>query len=205
MRTPLLLAALSAAAPPASSAAVSFDNDVAGQPPSGWTCGRTGKGTPRWTVEADRTAPSQPNVLKQAGEATFSWCVRDGTDAAAGQVAVKFKPVSGKEDQAGGIVWRWKDGNNYYVARANALENNVALYYTVDGSRKTIKYADAPVAVNAWHTLKVTYKDHAIQVALDGKTCIDVSDAHLAGTGKAGVWTKADSVTLFDDFHAVTP
>jgi hypothetical protein len=205
MRTPLLLAALSAAAPPLLGVTVSFDNDVAGQPPNGWTCGKTGKGTPRWTVEADGTAPSRPNVLRQAGEATFSWCVRDGTATETGQIEVKFKPISGKEDQAGGLVWRWKDGNNYYVARANALENNVALYYTVDGSRKTIKYADAPVAANTWHTLKVTYKDEAIQVSLDGKTYIEVNDAHIAGAGKTGVWTKADSVTLFDDFNAVAP
>jgi hypothetical protein len=116
-------------------------------------------------------------------------------------VEVKFKPISGKEDQAGGLVWRWKDGNNYYVARANALENNVSLYYTVDGSRKTIKYADAPVAANTWHTLRVTYMVDAIQVALDGKTYINIKDAHISGSGKAGVWTKADSVTLFDDFN----
>lgn len=108
---------------------------------------RTGKGSPRWSVVVDGSAPSPLHVLSQTGKAAFPWCVRNDIDAADGTVEVKFKPVSGKEDQAGGLVWRWKDGGNYYVARANALENNVALYYTVNGSRKTIKYVDAPVAL----------------------------------------------------------
>src|SRR4051812_16772116 len=133
MKTKFLLSSLLAAAPPLSGAAISFDGDAVGQPPAGWTCGRTGTGNPRWTVEADDSAPSRPNVLKQAGKATFPWCVRDDAEAADGSVEVKFKPISGKEDQAGGVVWRWKNGNNYYVARANALEGNVSLYYTVDG------------------------------------------------------------------------
>jgi hypothetical protein len=200
MKTPLLFAGLLAAAPPLLGATISFESDVVGQPPAGWTCGTTGKGSPRWTVERDDSAPSPPNVLEQTGKATFPWCVKDDIEATDGSVEVKFKPISGKEDQAGGVVWRWKDRNNYYVARANALENNVSLYYTVDGSRKTIKYVDAPVAPNAWHTLKVTYKGDAIQVSLDGKTYIEAKDAHIAGMGKTGVWTKADSVTLFDDF-----
>src|SRR6185369_2155776 len=103
---------------------------------------------------------------------------------------VKFKPLSGREDQAGGVVWRWKDGNRYYVARANALENNVSLYYTEGGSRKTIKYVDAPVAAQRWHTLRVEFAG----------TRIKLDDRHIEGAGAVGVWTKADSVTLFDDF-----
>ena len=115
-------------------------------------------------------------------------------------VEVKFKPISGKEDAAGGLVWRWKDGDNYYVARANALENNVSLYYTERGRRITIKYVDAPVARNQWHTLRVEFKGDRIKVALDGKTYIEVADQHISGPGSVGVWTKADSVTAFDDF-----
>ena len=184
----------------ASSGIGQFDTDVVGQVPAGWTCGATGTGTPRWTVEADPTAPERPNVLKQSGAATFPWCVKDDTQASDGTVEVKFKSLAGKEDQAGGVVWRWKDSDNYYVARANALENNVSLYYTQDGARKTIEYKDAPVAPNVWHTLRVTFKGTAIEVALDGKVYIDAQDTHISGTGKMGVWTKADSVTVFDDF-----
>jgi len=122
-----------------------------------------------------------------------------------GFVEVKFKPTAGKEDQAGGVVWRWKDGDNYYVARANALENNVSLYYTENGRRKTIKYVDAPVAGNAWHVLRVEFRGTAIRVLLDQKAYIEVADSHIEGAGTAGVWTKADSVTSFDDFAYGSP
>ena len=123
-----------------------------------------------------------------------------GVSITDGFAEVKFKSLAGKEDQAGGVVWRWKDGDNYYVARANALENNVSLYYTESGRRKTVKYIDAPVAGNTWHTLRVDFSGRSIKVALDGKTYIDLDDAHLSGGGAVGVWTKADSTTAFDDF-----
>lgn len=179
---------------------VTFDGDPPGGPAAGWTCGSTGGGAPRWLVEADATAPSRPQVLKQSGKAPFPWCVRQGTALADGMVEVKFKPLAGREDQAGGVIWRWKDGDNYYVARANALENNVSLYYTERGRRQTIKYVDAPVAANAWHTLRVDFAGTQIRVSLDNKTYIDQSDNHIVGAGTVGVWTKADSVTAFDDF-----
>ena len=177
-----------------------FDRDTAAALPKGWAYGVTGRGTPKWAVETDTTAPSAPHVLKQSGAGTFPWCVLEGTAVADGFVEVKFKSIAGKEDQAGGIVWRWKDGDNYYVARANALENNVSLYYTERGRRNTLKYVDAPVARNAWHTLRVEFQGHKIKVMLNGKTFIELQDTHITGTGSVGVWTKADSVTAFDDF-----
>jgi hypothetical protein len=97
-------------------------------------------------------------------------------------------------------MWRWKDGNNYYIARANALEDNVSLYHTTGGRRNTIKYVDAPVAKNVWHTLRVEFSGKRIKVALDGKMYIELEDTHIAGAGAVGLWTKADSVTAFDDF-----
>jgi hypothetical protein len=184
----------------ASAETVNFDADRTGVPPAGWVCGSTGGGTPRWLVEADASAPSRPNVLKQSGSGTFPWCVKQDTAIADGAVEVKFKPLSGREDQAGGLVWRWKDGDNYYVARANALENNVSLYYTEGGRRRTIKYVDAPVPGNTWHTLRAEFKGTRIRVLLDGKAYIELDDSHIAGPGAVGVWTKADSVTAFDDF-----
>jgi hypothetical protein len=200
MKALLLGAGLLAVTASALAETITFDSDPVGQSPQGWTCGVTGKGTPRWLVAADATAPSPPNVLKQEDTATFPWCVKTGISATDGAVEVKFKPISGKEDQAGGVVWRFKDGNNYYVARANALENNVSLYYTSNGVRKTIEYKNALVAPKVWHTLRVVYKGDAIQVALDGTVYIDTKDRHIAGAGKIGVWTKADSVTMFDNF-----
>jgi 3-keto-disaccharide hydrolase len=178
----------------------SFDRDATGAPPAGWRSGVTGRGSPKWSVEADASAPSRPNVLKQSGSGTFPWCVRPEVSLENGYVEVKFKPVSGREDQAGGVVWRWKDADNYYVARANALENNVSLYYTANGRRNTLKYVDAAVPGNAWHTLRVEFAGKRIRVIFDGKPYIEMDDGHIAGAGAVGVWTKADSVTLFDDF-----
>jgi hypothetical protein len=177
-----------------------FDNDAVGAAPVGWTCGVTGRGSPHWAVAEDPSAPSKPQVLRQDGRGTFPWCVKGGAQLADGFVEVKFKPISGGEDQAGGLVWRFKDGDNYYVARANALENNVSLYYTERGNRKTLKYVDAPVAGGVWHTLHVDFKGTHIAVSLDGKRYIELDDSHAAGPGAVGVWTKADSVTAFDDF-----
>jgi hypothetical protein len=168
--------------------------------PAGWNCGVTGGGSSRWSVAADPDAPSKPNVLRQSGSGTFPWCVKDGAAITDGFVEVRFKPISGREDQAGGLVWRFKDGNHYYVARANALENNVSLYYTERGSRKTLKYVDAPVAAGTWHALRVEFARSRIQVSLDGKRYIEFQDEHIRGPGAVGVWTKADSVTAFDDF-----
>jgi hypothetical protein len=185
---------------PAFAGTDTFDKAPAGSPPPEWTCGVTGRGSPIWTIEADPSAPSRPNVLKQSGSGAFPWCVKNDVSIADGFVEVKFRPLSGNEDQAGGVVWRWKDGDNYYVARANALEDNVSLYYTEHGRRITIKYVDAPVAKNQWHILRVEFSVKEIKVLLDGKQYIETQDDHISGIGSVGVWTKADSITAFDDF-----
>jgi hypothetical protein len=179
---------------------IGFDTDAVGSLPAGWVSGVTGRGAAKWTVEADASAPSRPNVLKQTGRGDFPWCIKKDVSLADGYIEAKFKPLAGREDQAGGLVWRWKDGDTYYVARANALENNVSLYHTQKGRRTTIKYVDAPVASGAWHDLRVEFAGKHIRVALDGKVTIDVEDAHIEGAGSVGLWTKADSVTAFDDF-----
>jgi hypothetical protein len=162
---------------------INFDADPAGRAPLGWTAGVTGRGAYRWTVEPDASAPSKPHVLKQSGRGDFPWCVTNEVDFADGYVEVKFKPVSGREDQAGGLIWRWKDGDNYYVARANALENNVSLYYTQNGRRITIKYVDAPVAKDKWHALRVEFAGKRIRVALDGKVYVEADDEHMRDRG----------------------
>jgi hypothetical protein len=179
---------------------IGFDTDTPGALPPTWEQGVTGRGTPRWAVRQDASAPSAPNVLQQSGSGTFPWCVLRASSLENGYVEVKFKALAGKEDQAGGVVWRWKDGDNYYVARANALENNVSLYYTANGRRNTLKYVDAPVPRNVWHTLRVEFAGTRIRVALNGKTYIDLEDTHIGDAGAVGLWTKADSVTSFDDF-----
>lgn len=184
----------------ANAVTVGFDKDVAGTPPRDWICGSTGGGYPKWTVESDPAAPNPRNVLQQSGVAPFPWCVLKDSTFTDGYIEVRFRPIAGREDQAGGLVWRWKDGNNYYVARANALEDNVSLYYTQNGRRNTIKYVDAPVAGGVWHALRVEFNGQHIRVLLNGKAYIDLVDGRIGGAGAIGVWTKADSTTLFDDF-----
>src|ERR687891_681437 len=117
---------------------VNFDNAKTGELPASWTGTKTGKGDPKGTVEKDDTAPSKPNVFKQSGEATYPVALKDDTSLKDGFVEVKFKSVSGKEDQAGGVIWRAKDADNYYICRANALEDNVVLYKTENGKRKSL-------------------------------------------------------------------
>ncbi len=179
---------------------VNFDNVKTGAPPPGWTATKTGTGEAKWTIEKDDTAPSKPNVLKQSGKATYPVCIKDDTNLKDGFVEVKFKPISGKIDQAGGLVWRARDSNNYYIARANALEDNVTIYHTINGRRTEKKRTKVKVASNQWHTLRVDFQDNHFTVTFDGKKAIDWDDDTFKEAGKVGVWTKADSVTLFDDF-----
>src|SRR5438105_10025235 len=113
---------------------VNFDDMKAGAPPPGWTATQTGSGSAKWSVEKDDSAPSKPNVLKQSGVATFPVCFKNDTNLKDGFVEVKFKPVAGKEEQAGGVIWRVQDSNYYYIARANALEDNVTIYRTINVS-----------------------------------------------------------------------
>jgi hypothetical protein len=184
----------------AMAATINFDDATPGAPPPGWTATKTGKGEAKWTIAKDDTAPSKPNVLKQSGEATYPVCLKNDTSLKDGFVEVKFKPISGKEDQAGGVVWRAKDADNYYIARANALEDNVTIYHTINGKRTEKKRTDVKVASDEWHTLRVEFAGNHFIVTFDGKKTIEWDDQTFTEPGRVGVWTKADSVTLFDDF-----
>jgi hypothetical protein len=179
---------------------VNFDDAKVGEAPAGWTATKTGSGAAKWTVEKDDTAPSKPNVLKQSGEATYPVCIKDDTSLKDGFVEVKFKAVSGETDQAGGVIWRAQDKDNYYIARANALEDNVTIYHTIKGKRVSFKNVNTKVAFGVWHTLRVDFAGNKFTVTFDGKTVIEATDGSFTDAGKVGLWTKADSVTLFDDF-----
>lgn len=185
---------------------VTFDDATA--LPRGWTSGITGQGNARWAVLTDDTAPTRPNVLQQSGEATYCWAVNANASLKDGFVETKFKPISGKEDQAGGLVWRFQDANNYYVVRANALEGNVVLYKTIAGKRSSLQVkgrmfgygVDTKVPQGKWSALRVEFQGNLFTVFFNGQQLFAVEDDSLTEAGAVGVWTKADSVTRFDDF-----
>ena len=192
--------------PDMSNAAISFDDAKTGAAPEGWTVTLTGKGTPKWTVENDETAPSKSKILKQSGRATFPLLLKDDTNIRDGFVEVKFKAIAGSEDRAAGLVWRARDANNYYVVRANALEDNVVLYKTVNGVRSALDIVgrkggygvSVPVPANVWHGLRIDFNASRFTVSFNGNRLFEVDDSTFADAGKVGLWTKADSVTLFD-------
>jgi hypothetical protein len=196
----LVLCGIMSAVSQSNGETVNFDDAKVGEPPPGWTATKTGQGEAKWAVVQDDSAPSKPNVLKQSGEATFPVCIKDDTSLKDGFVEVKFKPVSGNVDQAGGIIWRCKDADNYYIARANALENNVTIYHTIKGKRVSFNDARTRVASGVWHTLRVDFAGNKFIVTFDGKKVIEATDDSFSEAGKVGLWTKADSVMLFDDF-----
>ena len=185
---------------------VTFAN--AGALPSDWSGGITGTGNATWDVVNDGVPPAAHRVLRQSGEATFCWAIKRDTSIQNGFVEVKVKPVSGKEDQAGGIVFRFKDANNYYVVRANALEDNVVLYKTVNGKRSSLPVkgrmfgygVDTDVPTARWSSLRVEFDGNLFVVSYQGQKLFEVQDETFGAAGAVGVWTKADSVTLFDGF-----
>jgi hypothetical protein len=185
----------------------SFETDAVGATPKGWTSTLTGKGDPKWTVERDETAPSKLKVLKQSGLATYPLLLKSDTNIKDGFIEVKFKAVAGSEDRAAGLVWRARDANNYYVVRANALEDNVVLYKTVNGVRSALDIVarkggygvDISVPANRWLGLRVDFKGSRLTVLYNGKPLFEVEDSTFGDAGKVGLWTKADSITLFDE------
>lgn len=190
---------------------VNFDAAETGKPPPGWTVAITGKGEPKWTVEKDDSAPSRPSVLKQSGEVpgpSFPLCIQDAPALKDGFVEVKFKSVSGKGDQAAGVIWRCADKDNYYICRPNALEDNVVLYKVENGKRKSLDIVgrkggygiEENVAPQTWHTLRVEFAGKKFTAFFNGKKMFDVEDETFKDAGKVGLWTKADSVMLFDEF-----
>jgi hypothetical protein len=192
-----------------------FDKELVGQAPHGFTCGLTGRGKPGvWVVKADESAPSAPNVLAQIApdptDYRFPVCVVDGISAVNVDLSVRFKPVSGAGDQAAGLVWRYRDVNDYYIVRANADENNVTLYKVENGKRISLApkgtppstYGKSvPVKSGQWATLRVVANGPLVQVYYNGQPLYDVEDTTFSAAGMVGVWTKADSVTYFDNLQ----
>jgi len=183
---------------------VDFDSVEVGKPPVDFSTALTGSGGPiTWVVKEDASAPSGGKVLAQTStdqtNYRFPLCVYNKVTAKDVEVSVKFKAVAGKIDQAAGLVARFQNKDNYYITRANALEDNVNLYKVVEGSRKQFAGVKAKVSSGEWHSLKLVVKGQHFQVFFNDKLLFEANDETFKEAGKVGLWTKADSVTYFDD------
>jgi hypothetical protein len=196
---------------------IRFDHAIPGSLPVGWSVAMThAGGAPKWEAVRDETAAHPPMVFAQVShDATagrFPLAVWDGAMIRNGEVSVDFKAVEGKIDRAAGIVWRYQDPNNYYIARANALENNVVLYKVEAGVRQSIPPKGLPsraygvkheIPSLRWNRLRVVFNEGLFTVFLNGERLFDAEDRTFQQAGKVGLWTKADSVTYFVDFTFV--
>ncbi len=183
-----------------------FDSDAVGSTPPKFHSARTGKGAEgKWVVMADPTAPSKPNVVAQTStdktDYRFPLLIADEGSFKDLELSVRFKAVSGEVDRAGGLVFRLKDANNYYIVRANALEDNYRLYHVVAGNRRQFAGANFKVTSGEWHELRVECIGNKIISYYDGAKKIEATDDTFQDAGKVGLWTKADSVTYFDDLR----
>jgi hypothetical protein len=181
-----------------------FDNEKPGLIPAHFSAVRTGPGAQgQWLVIPDSSAPSRPNVVAQnSADPTDSRLVlliaNEGSFKDL-DVSVKFKTVSGEVDRAAGLVFRLKDANDYYVVRVNALEDNCRLYRVVAGKKRPFAGANFEISTGEWHELRVECVGNRIIFYYDGKKQIEATDDTFEDAGKVGLWTKADSVTYFDD------
>src|SRR5262249_21645091 len=176
-----------------------FDSDTPGQMPAKFNSARTGQGSEgKWGVMSDPNAPSKPNVVAQTStdktDYRFPLLIADDASFRDLDISVKFKAVAGGVDQAGGLVFRLKDANNYYIVRANALEDNYRLYHVVNGRRVQFAGANFKVSSGAWHELRVEAVGNKFICYYDGLKKIEANDDTFKDAGKVGLWTKADSV-----------
>jgi hypothetical protein len=183
--------------------AIDFASREVGKLPSDFTAELTGGGGPiSWVVREDPKSPGGGRILVQESSDDTSYrfplCIYDKTVARDVAVEVKYKAISGSVDQAGGIVLRYNP-ENYYIARANALEDNVNLFKTVQGKRSKISEVPVKVTGGEWHTLRFEAKGPHLKIAFDGKVVIEEDDPTFSEPGKVGLWTKADSVSAFAD------
>ena len=181
-----------------------FESSQEGQAPAGFSFGRTGQGRlGRWVIRSDPDAPSGGHILVQADadktDFRFPTAVANEPSLADLRLSVKCKPVSGEVDQACGLAFRYQDENNYYVTRANALEDNVRLYKVVNGNRQQFAGWNGAVASGVWHDLRVEAQGDHFIIFWDGQPVIDAHDKTFSAVGRVGLWTKADSTTYFDD------
>jgi hypothetical protein len=181
-----------------------FESDVVGAPPAGFDFARTGRGAEgKWIVRIEKGADKNHVLVQESTDPTdYRFPVAVLKEGAYKDVtlSVRARPLSGQVDKGFGLVWRYKDPNNYYITRCNADEDNCAIYHTVNGSRRAFMSQGVTVGKNTWHTLKVEAIGDHFLVWYDGTKILDAKDGAFKDAGKVGLWTKADSVIEFDDF-----
>jgi hypothetical protein len=215
MRTTIVLTwVLALAVAHAASRTVDFSQDTVDQPPIGFEFGHTaGVGRPgRWIVQTDGSNKVLAQTDADSTRSRFPVAVLSDLTTTDADVSVRFKPVSGRVDQAAGLVWRYQNQDNYYIVRANALEDNVVLYKVEGGKRTDLPVKGegrtygkkSEVPAGQWSTLRVVANGPLFEVYFNDSKLYEVEDRTFSSAGKVGVWTKADSVTQFDDLTVVT-
>jgi hypothetical protein len=196
-------ASASAEPPPKPKKIWSFDKERTEDPPAGFDFFKTGGKAGKWIVKAEPVAPTAPNVLAQLDDdrtpERVALAVAREPVLRDAVVSVRCRTVSGKVEQACGVVLRFTDEKNYYLARVNALDKDVALYAVRDGKRKALGGWKGATIGSVWHELKLEAREEQLRVSWDGTQVWEAKDTSLVDAGRAGVWTRADSVTEFDD------
>ncbi|MBI3119224.1 MAG: DUF1080 domain-containing protein [Candidatus Hydrogenedentes bacterium] len=199
------------AAAPAASQRWDFEDVTIGKLPDGWKVEGTNQDGPvaTWEVVEDKSAPAGTKVLSltrsnHTSEGTFNLCWSDKSSFKNGELSVRLKANSGKEDQGGGLIWRALDKDNSYICRANPLENNIRVYYVKGSKRSMLKSAPVEMASGQWHTLRIVHEDTHIHCFFNGKLLLEVDDSTFANAGGIGLWTKADAATSFDGLEVHT-
>jgi len=183
-----------------------FEDARLGGVPEGWVAAKTGDGEGSvWKVVEDESAPAGSHVLAQTAEGArplFNLCILEEAAPQDLELSVAFKAVSGKIDQGGGLVWRYRDANNYYITRYNPLEENLRLYRVVAGKREQLATKEEiKLAAGEWHTISVSMKGDAIECSLNGQKTLEAKDGTFTRSGLVGLWTKADAKTNFDQLE----
>lgn len=177
-----------------------FEAAKVGELPSGWTAAQTGEGTGSvWKVAQDGTRKVLAQVSSDGPNRCFNLCVVNATNYKELELSVSIKAISGKNDQGGGAVWRYRDADNYYTARWNPLEDNFRVYKVEQGKRTQLETADFKVPSERWHTIKISHVGADIRCYLDDQLHLQAKDDTFAASGKIGLWTKSDAVSYFDD------
>lgn len=179
--------------PNSADAILNFDSEEAGKLSKDWTAV-----TGTWMIAKEGTNKALKQTGKNKGE-KFNLCINNKLKYQNLQIELRIKPLEGAEDQGGGLVWRYHDIKNYYIARANPLENNLRIYKVANGIRKQIKSVNVKMKAGEWYQLKVVMIGNTMDCYYNGQKLLNATDTSFSNAGSVGFWTRADAISLFDD------